>query len=267
MTIGITINDWLNAGSEGKVEGQFTLDNSYPTGGYPMIANQFTFGTINRLLVAPFSPYIFQAVSGSYNTVNLKVLGVSGGAGGNATNQTTNSFVKALVTSSILTGTVKTPYASITLSQATSTATATVQDYSPILINGQPGFVVTVTSGTFDATHTVTGTNADSTTFTFVPELTLIDLWNLSTPAAGAILQVNSNNGTLLTQALNGPPITHQYAILSDTQIGTLDSDGWTSLSLYYIPVASGGSAGISEVSNGTDLSALSAVPFEAYGF
>lgn len=259
MTIGVTLNQPINAGSEGKMEGLFALDNSYPTGGYPLVANQFIFGEINRLVVATFGGYLFQSVYSSASTVNLKVLSTSG-ASTTAQSQQTSSFVTALIPG-MITGTVKTPYASITLLQATSTATATVSSYP--VVGGNNVFVVNVTSGTFDATHVVTGTNSDSTTFTFIPQTTLIDVWTLTDPV-GAFLNVQSQTGAILNLDLQAPS-TGRYATISMTEIATLDSDGYTQLTISYLAPSSGG--GINEVSNGTDLSALSAVPFEAYGF
>ncbi len=52
-----------------------------------------------------------------------------------------------------------------TLAQATSLATGTVQ----AIASGQASFDLYGITGAFDASHTVTGTNPDTTTFTFTP--------------------------------------------------------------------------------------------------
>ncbi len=124
------------------------------------------------------------------------------------------------------------PVSGATLVQATSGATATVT-----AVNGNGSFNVNTVTGTWDATNLATGTNPDTTTFTFTPVETLIDTW-LITESPLAITSVTSNDGTIL-------PMKSANALLAANQaryqptipaplspIETLASDGWTTLDI-----------------------------------
>lgn len=145
-------------------------------------------------------------------------------------------------------------HGTVTAKSGPTVVTATVTSYTPG--SGMIPTIFEVTSisgGAFDDTTTVIGTNQDMTTFSFTPAVPLMDLWTLS-PAAAAILEVQTNDGTILTPAFQAPA-THEYFIISTTLIGTLDSDGWNQLNLNFLPV--GGAAALSIIPNGTNVSTL----------
>ncbi len=133
--------------------------------------------------------------------------------------------VKRLYTGAV-TGTI---VVGATLAQATSLATGVV-----LAIRSGSIDVGTIT-GTFDATHVVTATNPDTSTATFTPTMTLIDVWTPVNKPLGTIVATN-NSLSAMTQVVSTVLLTagkfrYQQSL---NQIETLTSDGWTSLSLQY---------------------------------
>lgn len=129
-----------------------------------------------------------------------------------------------------------TPVVGATLLQANSGATGTI-----ITINGNGSFNIKTVTGTFTDSDLVTGTNPDTSTFTFTPAETLINTWVLPS-APAAITSITSNDGTTL------PVLPSVFDLVTDkarywdvfapaaAPLETLVSDGWTSL---YVEFAS----------------------------
>lgn len=151
-------------------------------------------------------------------------------------------FMKANVGFGVVTNAVNVP-----------TATASASDFTMGDGMNPSYFSVIGVTGTFDTSHTVTGTNADASTFTFVPQVALLDLWNFGI-IFSAIIAANSNTGQVLEPAINGAPITNQYATIGNNLLGTLNSDGWTQINIAYL--AGGGFQTLSDGSDGSGISA-----------
>lgn len=120
-----------------------------------------------------------------------------------------------------------------TLEQDTSGATATVVTY---VSGGQNRFTLTGISGTFDTSHIVTGTNPDTTTFSFTPSETLLDCWELeATPVAFSVIAASSGP---LMQTVDGLPLaTGLCRFIRDTnQIETLSSDEYSFVGAEFCP-------------------------------
>lgn len=120
-----------------------------------------------------------------------------------------------------------------TLEQDTSGATATVVTY---VSGGQNRFTLTGITGTFDTSHVVTGTNPDTTTFTFTPSETLLDCWELeATPVAFSVIAASSGP---LMQTVDGLPLaTGLCRFIRDTnQIETLSSDEYSFIGAEFCP-------------------------------
>ena len=109
----------------------------------------------------------------------------------------------------LMAGTVTgTPVAGATLLQATSGATGTVAS----LVTGNAYFDLSAITGAFDATHTVTGTNPDTTTFTFTPSQVLNATALLvgdtitggSSSKTATVNFINVNEGYLLATSPSG---------------------------------------------------------------
>lgn len=258
----------VNPGAEAQVNTRIAFGASYNntgsnlTTGETLTAAKLGLSQISRLIMPStqegYSFQVLYSLSGA-ETVNppaVRIKVYTDGEGTEAT-QTTSTKVTKLYTGTV-TGTVKTPYASITLSQAVSGATATVAAYD----STGGSFTITPT-GTFNAANVVTGTNADLTTFTFTPTMTAVNAWTLS-PAVSSIVSAETNTSQLLSQVpypgLLGANEFRQY---STTLIETLLSGGWSSIVAAYV---SGGTA--TEVLNGTNLSvSLASVPVLAFGY
>lgn len=135
--------------------------------------------------------------------------------------ETISSVAKTRLSTGTVTGT---PVVGATLSQATSGATGVVTAVGTGYLD-----VGTVT-GTFDATHVVTGTNPDTTTFTFTPALALLDVWQFTNYVSG-ISVMNSNSG-VLGLVLGTAAVTTGKARFrpATDQLETLHSDGFTSV-------------------------------------
>jgi hypothetical protein len=119
-----------------------------------------------------------------------------------------------------------------TLLQATSGATATVSAYD----SGSNRFTVTSVTGTFDTTNLVTGTNPDTSTFTFTPSETLLDCWDLTlTPAAFSTIATTTGP---LTQTADGLPLATGLCryVIDNNQIETLSSDAYPLIGAEFCP-------------------------------
>ena len=229
---------------------------TYATGGISINASSFALAMFQYLNVQTSGGYICQPiVSTGGQTALLKMYAVAASA---TSSQTTSTKVIRLYAGTI-TGTVKTPYASITLSQAVSGATATVQGYSAT----SPAYFQITPTGTFNASNVVTGTNADASTFTFTPTMTAVDAWTLGT-AATAIYFAFTNTGQALTQVTSTTLLAaNQIRQPSSTVVETLTSGGWTSITAGYFPSAG---AVLTELPNGFDLSSVTA-SVQAFGY
>lgn len=145
--------------------------------------------------------------------------------------ETASSPFKRLYAGSI---TGDTPVVGATLLQAVTGATAEIS-----FLNDNSSIDVISVTGTFDATNVVTGTNPDTSTFTFTPTMTLIDCWPIDYAAAG-FTSATSNDGTVLpfsssTQLLTTNKIRFQPTIsITQGQLETLTSDGWTDIDVEY---------------------------------
>lgn len=120
-----------------------------------------------------------------------------------------------------------------TLLQATSGAIATVTAYTG---GGTNRFTVTGITGTFDTTNLVTGTNPDTSAFTFTPSETLLDCWGLTaTPAAFSVIATMTGP---LQQTIDGLDLsTGQCRYIFDTnQIETLNSDAYSIVGAEFCP-------------------------------
>ncbi len=133
----------------------------------------------------------------------------------------------ALITAGGLTNTqVK---AGSTLHQATSNATATVTAIQCQSITGTSTIVLLLTSvvGTFDTSHVVTGTNPDTTTYTFTPPNTLfattaLVLSQTSLGGGNYRFVVGQVTGYLTTHAIVATnPDTTTYALTPSTTVNT----------------------------------------------
>lgn len=123
------------------------------------------------------------------------------------------------------------------------------------LENGNPKlFQIIGVTGTFDTSHTVTGTNADASQFTFVPQVALLDIWNFM-EGFSAIIEATSNTDQVLDEAIGTSPITNEYGLLNNFQIGTLHTDGWSQINIAFL--SAGG--GFVTFPNGGDASGISA--------
>jgi len=120
-----------------------------------------------------------------------------------------------------------------TLLQATSGATATVTAF---VSGGQNRFTVTSVTGVFDTTNLVTGTNPDTSTFTFTPSETLLDCWELTaTPAAFSTIASMSGP---LQQTVDGLGLATGQCryIAENNQIETLSSDAYPVIGAEFCP-------------------------------
>lgn len=126
------------------------------------------------------------------------------------------------------------PVVGATLVQATTGATATVT-----FLNDNDSLDVTSITGTFNTSDVVTGTNPDTSTFTFTPTMTVVDCWPL-THSAAAFSSITANDGTVLfigsgSMLLSASKVRYIPSIgITQGQIETLQSDGWTSLYVEY---------------------------------
>ncbi len=142
----------------------------------------------------------------------------------NAT-QTTNTITKRLYTGAV-TGT---PQVGATLLQATSGSTGTVSAL------GSGYLDLSVSSDDFDATHVVTGTNGDLSTFTFTPPMTQVAAFTLS-PAAAWLYFATSNTMQALAQiGATVLLVTNTFRQVDTLTIETLNSDGWSSINAGYV--------------------------------
>lgn len=125
------------------------------------------------------------------------------------------------------------PQSGATMLQAVSGATATVTSYAS---GGLNRFTVTSVTGTFDTTNLVTGTNPDTSTFTFTPSETLLDCWGL-TASPAAFSTIASMTGPLQQTADGLPLATGLCRYVKDTnQIETLSSDAYPVIGAEFCP-------------------------------
>lgn len=250
-------------GSQVGRTGTITGDSSYPNGtGYVIPASKFRLSRLTKVLAGTaklssnaYVPLVAIQTGGKNLQVNLYQ--IPGSESVSQQQQSLGSKNNALLTGTVTVVTGTGPAIGDTLLQGTSTAAATVTAVYQIQTNQYLLTIGSVTSGPFDSTHTVTGTNQPSgNTYTFVPASLLLDTWTTS-PVIAFAIGATSNTNQLLTQTFNQAPATNQFIVANGSQIVTLHSDGWTSISLTYYN-ASQGLQSLQEVQNGSNLSALS---------
>lgn len=252
----------------------------YATGGFRLDAKSFGLSQMLDVEVPANSGFVFWPVISSDSTYcDLKMLyspavpatAVTGTLNQGAGGFTVSASTATRIYTGVVTGTIKTPYASITLSQATSGATATVSAYNA---TATPSFDITPT-GTFDTTHIVTGTNADASTFTFTPTM-ITKVWGPITGSTPVQLVSGlSNTGQILDVVGTTTTLTANFIRLIDpTHVETLLSSGWTSIALTYfvVPTVASLTTAISvkdplaEVANGLS-TGITSLKVRAWGY
>lgn len=87
MAISITTKQPESFGSQSGAVGKFTLDSSYPTGGYSVTPGMFSLSLINSLLATTTSGY---NLAYNYTTQKLMVFTAAGGGGFSEVSNGTN---------------------------------------------------------------------------------------------------------------------------------------------------------------------------------
>lgn len=240
MAISITTKQPESFGSQSGAVGKFTLDSSYPTGGYSVTPGMFSLSLINSLSATTTSGY---DLAYNYTTQKLMVFTAAGGAGG-TTGSTSGGTPAGSIGAPALAMNSYTPAGSVGTSSITETPAVAVGAgtlaFVPVNVTsvyataaGTPQHLIVVPSTVTPATGEIAinfGTGAFTT---------------FAGDAVTAITVVYQNSGGTFT----GTPAVLTGTVAAPVFVGS-------ALAGHTHTVAAGG-GGFSEVSNGTNLSTV----------
>ncbi len=238
MAITINSKKPQNFGSQSGVEGQLTLDSSYPTGGYSLTPAMFSLSVINSLIVTTSSGDILVY---NYTSSKLMAFTAAGGAGG-STGSTSAGTPAGTNSVSAVTG--------------TGVGTADGQSLSPE-ISGvgttAVGQVITTTDNQTCALNQFRGKWLVQGTATTPPNLILSNTAAAAAPVSFTVQGVaNTDAGSydVLSNAASAVVVSSLTASAApQTFVGT-------AMTGHTHTVAAGG-GGLTEVANGTNLSTV----------